>query len=62
VDHLQRSLEALVGVNLAAPRRRVFARIWQMAHDAAGQTPPALTGLDIPPRATIPYLNEPWYC
>jgi hypothetical protein len=61
-DDLQRSLEALVGVTLSAPRRQVFARIWEMAHAAAGQTPRALTDVDIPARATIPYLNEPWYC
>jgi radical SAM superfamily enzyme YgiQ (UPF0313 family) len=62
VDELQRAIEAHVGVTLSAPRRRVFARIWEMAHGAAGLTARALAGIDIPARATIPYLNEPWYC
>jgi len=62
VDDLQRSIEALVGVNLSAPRRQVFARIWALAHEAAGLRASRSTDFDIPARATIPYLNEPWYC
>jgi Radical SAM superfamily len=62
LDDLQRTVEALVGVNLSAPRRSVFARIWELAHDAAGLIAPWVIDLDIPARATIPYLNEPWYC
>jgi radical SAM superfamily enzyme YgiQ (UPF0313 family) len=62
VDELQRAIEALVGVNLSAPRREVFARVWKIAHDAAQLNAPRLTDVDIPSRATIPYLNEPWYC
>jgi radical SAM superfamily enzyme YgiQ (UPF0313 family) len=61
VDDLQQAIEALVGVSLSAPRRAVFGRVWTLAHDAAGiraeRYDPA-----IPARATIPYLNEPWYC
>jgi len=62
LDDLQRTVEALVGVNLSVPRRSVFARIWELAHDAAGLIAPWAVDLDIPARATIPYLNEPWYC
>jgi hypothetical protein len=40
----------------------VFARIWDLAHGAAGSTATRVSDLDIPSRATIPYLNEPWYC
>jgi radical SAM superfamily enzyme YgiQ (UPF0313 family) len=60
VDTLQRALEQLVGARLNAPRGEIFARVWDIAHDAAG--------LPIPPRepllarAAVPYLNEPWYC
>jgi hypothetical protein len=43
--------------NQSAPRREVFAQIWQAAH---GQPPPENYGLL--PRAAIPYLDEPWYC
>ena len=36
VDELQKRVEAFVGVNLSAPRRELFARVWALAHDAAG--------------------------
>ena len=62
VDALQRSIESLVGVNLAAARRTIFERVWRMAHDAAGLGAPARAERPLPARATIPYLNEPWYC
>lgn len=38
-------------------RRQIFARIWELAH---GTRLPDESGLV--PRATIPYLDEPWYC
>ncbi len=50
-------------VDANRPRSRIFARIWDAAHDAAGspgqalRVEPALLA-----RAAIPYLNEPWYC
>jgi radical SAM superfamily enzyme YgiQ (UPF0313 family) len=62
VDDLQRRIEALVGVNLTAPRGELFARIWNIAHDAAGLAEARYVAADVPARATIPYLNEPWYC
>ena len=60
VDALQRRLEQLVGVRLNADRRAIFRQIWTVAHEAAGITAPEPAPL--PSRATIPYLNEPWYC
>jgi radical SAM superfamily enzyme YgiQ (UPF0313 family) len=62
VDNLQKQIEALVGVNLSAPRRELFARTWEIAHEAAGLGAARYVAADVPPRATIPYLNEPWYC
>jgi hypothetical protein len=61
VDALHADLSALVGVTLSSPRADVFARAWELAHDRAGvrarrRQPPLAA------RATIPYLNEPWYC
>ncbi len=45
-------------------RAMIFARIWDLAHRAAGLAAP------LPPRplaepyqrTSVPYLNEPWYC
>jgi radical SAM superfamily enzyme YgiQ (UPF0313 family) len=60
VDALQQQLEQLVGSRLSAPRNDVFARVWDLAHEAAGLLPPAREPLLS--RAAVPYLNEPWYC
>jgi radical SAM family protein len=60
VDALQQELERLVGSRLSAPREDVFARVWDIAHTAAGVLPPAREPLLS--RAAVPYLNEPWYC
>jgi radical SAM superfamily enzyme YgiQ (UPF0313 family) len=38
-------------------RRGAFQYIWRLAHGAA---PPE--NFDLMPRATVPYLDEPWYC
>ena len=60
VDELQAVLERLAGTRINAPRAEFFARVWDLAHEAAGRVPPARRPL--PSRATVPYLNEPWYC
>jgi hypothetical protein len=60
VDALQQQLEQLVGSRLNALRDEIFARVWDVAHAAAGMRPPAREPLLS--RAAVPYLNEPWYC
>ena len=60
VDELQTALERLAGTRINTPRAEFFARVWDLAHQAAGRVPPARRPL--PSRATVPYLNEPWYC
>lgn len=62
VDALQDALTALVGVRLSAPRADVFAAIWDAASAHAGAPPLSRRQPTLPARATIPYLNEPWYC
>jgi hypothetical protein len=62
VDALQAEVAALVGRNLGASRREVFARTWEAAHAAAEMTAPPRAPEGALPRAAIPYLNEPWYC
>jgi beta-xylosidase len=61
IDALQVEIAELVGVNLKAARGETFARVWDLAHDRAGV---AAVHRDqvLVSRATIPYLNEPWYC
>jgi radical SAM superfamily enzyme YgiQ (UPF0313 family) len=60
VDDLQQEISSLVGVRMTADRRAVFDEISALAHARAGAPQP-----DTRPardRATVPYLNEPWYC
>jgi radical SAM superfamily enzyme YgiQ (UPF0313 family) len=61
VDLLQAELTRIVGATPGAPRREIFARVWDVAHDCAGAVCPRRDGAAAP-RATVPYLNEPWYC
>ncbi len=64
VDELQRDIEAVVEhAGDDASRREIFAQAWELLrgrldHPAAA-LPPVTPGR---PRATIPYLSEPWYC
>jgi radical SAM superfamily enzyme YgiQ (UPF0313 family) len=68
VDDLQRDVMTLVGT-LSAERRQLFDEVRAMAYDRAGLPSPTLRPgpgrADSRParaRATVPYLNEPWYC
>ncbi|MBA3884408.1 MAG: radical SAM protein [Acidobacteria bacterium] len=60
VDELQGRVANLVGARTSARRDDVFAEVWQLAHEVGGagalRVPPPLV------RATVPYLDEPWYC
>lgn len=40
-----------------APRREIFRNIWHLVTDD-----PLPENFDLMPRATIPYMDEPWYC
>ncbi len=42
---------------MKTPHREVFRKIWEIANDV-----PIYEDFDIMPRATIPYMDEPWYC
>ena len=57
---MQQRLEHLVGSRLNAPRDEIFARVWEIAHEAAGAA--AAPRQPLLSRAAVPYLNEPWYC
>jgi hypothetical protein len=61
VDALQRDVMALVGTRLTSDRRLRFDEVRAIAHERAGLRCPADTR-PARARATVPYLNEPWYC
>lgn len=64
VDALGEEIEGTVATceKLKLSRRAIFARIWKAAHGAVGLDE-KLAAEPVPvSRATIPYLNEPWYC
>ena len=42
---------------LAESRRDIFRKMWELAADR-----PLPDDFDLMPRATIPYMDEPWYC
>jgi radical SAM superfamily enzyme YgiQ (UPF0313 family) len=71
VDALCERLQEIVhtGEKMGRPRARIFERIEEAAYDALAGAEPEWTGRATPrsmpvmaSRATIPYLNEPWYC
>jgi radical SAM superfamily enzyme YgiQ (UPF0313 family) len=63
VDALQAQLLAMVGVQVNRPRHEIFQAI-RAAVDAARGVAAPMPGPEqrALSRATIPYLNEPWYC
>ena len=56
------------GQSHAENRRQIFQRVWKIAHQAyEGSLDHKLIEMatllnHAPPRATVPYLTEPWYC
>jgi hypothetical protein len=62
VDALQRDVMALVGTRLTADRRRLFEEVSALAYERAGLAQPSTDARPARDRATVPYLNEPWYC
>jgi radical SAM superfamily enzyme YgiQ (UPF0313 family) len=70
VDALCERLQEIVhtGERTKVPRARIFECIEEAANKAAGRgdmKAPAVRSRRVPllaSRATIPYLNEPWYC
>jgi len=59
VDALHADVSALVGSKLTVDRQAAFEAICELASDCAGRARARRPARD---RATIPYLNEPWYC
>ncbi len=64
VDQLCEEVQDIVasGEKMKRSRTATFERIWQAAQEAAGVSERPNAFFDLPSRATVPYLNEPWYC
>jgi radical SAM superfamily enzyme YgiQ (UPF0313 family) len=60
IDALHDSVTHIVGMRVTADRRAVFDEIRALAHERAGLPMPSPR--PVRDRATVPYLNEPWYC
>jgi hypothetical protein len=60
VDQLHAEIVAEIGNRLTAQRQELFDSISSRAHDRAGLARAQAPAVAV--RATIPYLNEPWYC
>lgn len=62
VDALYAEVSDLVGRCVDRPRREMFARIVEVALDHGALDAPVRSTALLADRATVPYLNEPWYC
>jgi hypothetical protein len=60
VDALHGDVAEIVGARLRADRQTTFDAISALAHQRAGLRRPA--SKPARDRATVPFLNEPWYC
>jgi hypothetical protein len=60
VDDLHEDVAAVVGARQADDRRTIFDRLATLAHHRAGTV--RVSSKPFRDRATVPYLNEPWYC
>jgi hypothetical protein len=60
VDALHAEVSSMVGSRLAADRQSVFEALSDLAHARAHLA--RRSRKPVRDRATVPYLNEPWYC
>jgi radical SAM superfamily enzyme YgiQ (UPF0313 family) len=60
VDLLHHDIMSIVGVRLTSDRRVLFDEVSTLAYARAGLSRSA--SRPARDRATVPYLNEPWYC
>ncbi len=64
LDRLAEELQDVVAVGEKKKQSRAvtFEQIWRTANRAAGREVEESAMPILPARATVPYLNEPWYC
>jgi radical SAM superfamily enzyme YgiQ (UPF0313 family) len=61
VDALQRDIASLVA-RLSGSRSAAFQEVWALAHRDEPILSPSSSRLTIRQSASVPYLDEPWYC
>ncbi|HEV2352106.1 MAG TPA: CUAEP/CCAEP-tail radical SAM protein [Terriglobia bacterium] len=65
LDDLGADIQKLVrqGEKEGQSRRAIFLKVWNLTQSMVGNTARGIPAFPIrASRATIPYLNEPWYC
>jgi len=64
MDRLSEELQDTVAASekLKRSRSATFEKMWQAVRQAANQSLEMSTQPVLASRATVPYLNEPWYC
>lgn len=64
LDRLAEQLQEIVAASEKRKRSRTatFEQLWQAANRAAGREIEEAAMPILAARATVPYLNEPWYC
>ena len=64
VDQLSEQLQDIVAVSekLKRSRSAIFDKMWQAVREAANVSLEKQAQSIFASRATVPYLNEPWYC
>jgi radical SAM superfamily enzyme YgiQ (UPF0313 family) len=64
IDQLSENLQNIVAESekLRRSRSAIFEIMWQAVRDAADVKPEHRAQPILASRATVPYLNEPWYC
>jgi radical SAM superfamily enzyme YgiQ (UPF0313 family) len=66
MDRLYKDVLAVLRGAKKKTRSEIFGEVWRLAHDgcedSARERFKALRSSDVPARATIPYLSEPWFC
>jgi radical SAM superfamily enzyme YgiQ (UPF0313 family) len=64
MDRLSEELQDIVAASekLKRSRSATFEKMWQALRHAANQSLEMSTQPVLASRATVPYLNEPWYC
>jgi len=64
MDELQKDVMEIIAAaaNPILHRHEIFQAIWRRVAELSPEPFPFPESIQLPSRATVPYLNEPWYC